>query len=399
MQPRATLRYAISDHTTRRLRTFLLTAGIVFFAAWSVQEGRYLLRAVTLIYGLSRGPSPGFVRLYMRLGQRGVLQQDISVESAGLTIPVRLYTPTRITHAPVIVIVHGLAEDGNRSIYLNKVAQRLADCGYQVVIPDLPASKQLLMRSADLNVIGTVINWSAVRYGQRVSLFGVSFGGGMAIAAAEIPAYADNIKMVFSLSGYNSIDRLGSYYLHDPVFFPDGTPYPRNAYWLHAWLIALQHLDEMVPANDVVPLRSVIFNAESSAAAGRRFTVPEILAPLNTEQRQILLNLCEVQSAPTHALYVKLIQTHQAELAAISPQTNLASLKPQLFVAHGTDDTDIPLGESEWTQKEASPASNAQFLFTSRLSHAKLNGAATRWQMLRLVPFVARALKFASNHP
>lgn len=53
------------------------------------------------------------------------------------------------------------------------------------------------MCSSDLGDIGAAIQWSAHGWGQQVSLFGISFGGGLALAKAELPQYAKLVKVVF----------------------------------------------------------------------------------------------------------------------------------------------------------------------------------------------------------
>jgi hypothetical protein len=44
--------------------------------------------------------------------------------------------------------------------------------------------------------VDDVVRWSALTSGQQVSLFAISYSGGMVITAAAVPEFADYVKMI-----------------------------------------------------------------------------------------------------------------------------------------------------------------------------------------------------------
>src|SRR5947208_1080937 len=105
-------------------------------------------------------------------------------------------------------MIHGLVPFGNRDGYLDAVANNLAEMGYLVILPNVPAETQYEMQTSDLAVIGDTIRWAAQKTGQKVSVIGASFGAGLATTAALQPSVVAYVKLIFSLSGYYNLDTI-----------------------------------------------------------------------------------------------------------------------------------------------------------------------------------------------
>ena len=303
-----------------------------------------------------------------------------------------MLTPTGLANAPIIVLVHGFAPAGNRDGFLNTLALRLCRDGLRVVMPSITSESSLRMSATALNDIDDTVSWSAKTSGQQVSLFGISFSGGPVIAAAAAPGYADYVKMIFCISGFNSIDRLGRYYLHDHVTGPDQQPYGTAVPPTALAPMALQYLDELVPANSVLSLRGplqAILAGDSEEEAARR-------ASLTPEQSDQLKDLLSVNTQAMRDRYHALLDHHREELAAISPKGKIANVHGTLYILHGPADTTIPKGEAEWTQQEARPP-HSRVLITPWLNHATLDPHAPVWDKLRAGYFVSQMLETAKR--
>jgi dienelactone hydrolase len=383
----------------RKVLLAFLTATTLLGAVLIVSRGIWAANASIVMYGMLNGnrlPMP--VRAYLWLRDAGSAARSSSIPSADLTgarrIPVRIYTPAHVAHPRVIVLIHGFAPDGYRNDYLDLLATRLAWVGFKVVVPNIASEQYLESREQSVSDIGETVKWSARQAHGRVSLFGISFGGGLAVATAEEPTYARDVDMVFDLSGYDSLQRVARYYIHDKVTGPDGVPYPSDPPLAGSLLVSYQHLDEIVPADQVPGLRRAIL----LLIAGRSHPDWDAAeAPLTRAERLSLSHLLQFDSPQVHAMYVRLIKAHGKEDSAISPDGKFDQLQCPIYVLHGSADSSIPAGEAEWVRHEIPASVEAHFLISPEMSHAFLNPSSTRWQKLDVVFFVADALETAAH--
>lgn len=363
------------------LLLLLIAGGIRLFS---------LLRAATLIYGLSPMPAPRVVRVYIKIFRHATAEADFSVASKNGPVAVRVIFPRDRPQAPIVVLVHGLASDGYRDPLLNDLALRLAQIGLRVVVPNISSEQHRLMRSSALYEIGAAIQWSATASGKRVSLFGISFGGGLAIATAEMPQYANLVNIVFSDAGYNSIERLGRYYIGERVDAPDGRPYTESPPGSGPLLMALQHLDEMVPAEDVLPIEKVILGEALNHSGG-----PAPRGVLTPSQQRIYDELRTVGSPAMREKYHRLLERHRAEMETISPASHMGGLRAPVYILHGADDNSIPAGETLWTLSEALPGEKVHALITPWMAHAILMGHVSLLKKIWIGNFVSAVLNSA----
>lgn len=364
-----------------RLWSTLIAGLILLILILAVAQGFSLLRAASLTYGMSPAPPPLVLKIYSRLFQHNVVTTDFWIQARSGPIEIRMLTPRDLPNAPIIVVVHGFAPTGNQDRLLNTLAERLCRIGLRVVMPNIVSEEMAQMSVTAVNDVDDVVRWSAMTSGARVSLFGISFSGGMVISAAAIPEFANDVKMVFCVAGYNSIDRLGRYYLHDDVRAPDQQPY-RETPPLGALVpMALQYMDELVPFNDIEPMRMALLNKSP--------------ASLTFEQRELLDDLLSVKTQDMRIRYHALLEHHRTELAAISPMGKINQVRGSLYVLHGYQDATVPRGEAEWTQQEASHKGNVKILITPWLHHAVLEFPASLREKLRVGYFISQMLDAA----
>jgi len=342
-----------------------------------------LLRATSVLYSLSPTQPPRIVRFYRKFFQYRVAETFFSVPGLNGPLPIRMIFPPNEVNAPTVVLVHGLVPKGYRDPALEIVAVQLAQIGFRVVVPNLSAEQQMLMRPSDLDDIGTAIQWSAKRFRQRVTLVGISFGGGLVIAVADMPQYSHLLKLVFSYAGYNSTDRLGRYYIGDRVTTPDGQPYREAPPEMAPLTIALQYLGDMVPEQDIPVFRKVILTQLSSQSGA-----PASVDVLTPAQRALYDDLRTVKSSAAREKYHRLLERHRVEQAALSPHGHMQALHTPLYILHGTWDVTIPAGETQWTVHEIPPGADIHAIATPWLVHATLWGQTSFREKFRVGNFV-----------
>jgi pimeloyl-ACP methyl ester carboxylesterase len=371
---------------THRIHYFAIVLLLLF--AFAAGLGLQFLRAALLMYGMTYAPSPLIVRAYSRAFRRDAITRDVWIRGRRGLLEVRVMTPKDLPNAPTIVLVHGFAPGGMRDSLLNALAQRLCRSGLRVIMPDIKSEEILRIDRTAVNDVDDVIRWSATSSGQKVSVFGISFSGGMVITAAANPEYADYVKLTFCVSGYNSIDRLGRYYLHDDVRGPDGKRYALTPLPNALAPMALQYLDELVPPKDVEPLsnaiRTMVGYADSPSASRT--------VSLTTNQRLLLDDVLNVKTPAMRARYPALLERHRAELAYISPMGKIREIRGPLFILHGYADETIPIGEAEWTGAEGIHQSNVKMLKTSWVNHSVLIPRAPLRDKFEVVYFVSEML-------
>lgn len=364
-----------------------------------------LLRSAIIMYSVSEQRLPWSIRAYraLMLWHAGT---SVLLPAGDPTAPhtdpaapdhtrVRTFFPIGKGDPPVILLAHGLAGRGIDDPLLVFVGKRLAEGGYRVLLPEMRSNADLRMREDALESIGATIAWAASTYHQKVTVVAVSFAGGLALTAATQPRLADDLKMVLVVSGYNDLPRLADYYLGRPALDPAGHAYQGPPPSLGPMLIAYQHLEELVPAEDAVPLRRSMaakyndpYGEPTGAAA---------LTNLTPRQRSEYVELCLSPSPATKAAILAMVQRHAAEWQALSPFGKLAHLQVPVYLIHGTHDPVVPLGEAGWTVGELPPTNPAHLLVSKAMLHVVLDDHAPRLERIRVGLFLADVLTKAGQ--
>ncbi len=360
-----------------RLKPRYALAGIIVALSLCLASTFRLLRT-SYAHGF-RNAKARPLRIYDRYFGYHSAMTDIVIPGALGPVQLRVYTPIGDTHPLPIVMVHGFAPNGNKDGYLNLVANRLSQMGYVVVLPYVPAEAHYEMRATDLTVIGDAIRWSAHSTGEKVSVFGISFGAGLIIPAAVQPSVTGDV---------------GRYYLHDRVYDPNGKPYVGNP--PGPLLIVSQYLGELVSPKDIPAMRREldILNSNFDRTVGDNSTKETRTNPRDRKK------LNELQTADTpqmHQLYLDILTRHHAEMEAISPISVLHNINVPLYILHGQDDPVFPEGEVEWMRKELAGNRNAHILVSPWIAHAFVGQPATQGERLRVINFGAQLLYEASR--
>jgi pimeloyl-ACP methyl ester carboxylesterase len=368
-----------------RILYFAIAVLLLLFA-FAAGLGFHFLRAASLMYGMTYAPPPLIVRAYSRAFRHDTVTRDVWIQGRRGPLEVRVMTPKDLPNAPIVVLVHGFAPNGIRDSLLNAFAQRLCRSGLRVVMPDILSEQKLRIDRDAVTDVDDAIRWSAMTSGQEVSAFGVSFSGGLVISAAANPDFADYVKTTFCVSGYNSIARVGKFYLREDVRGPDGQRYLESPSPHALALIALQYVNELVPGEDVVP----ITNALRAVLYQRDIINADVTAPLTAQQRVLLDDLLNVRTQAMRERYHAVLDRHRSEWDDISPMGKINKLHGSLYVLHGYGDRRIPTEEAEWTRAESEHKSNVKVVISPWINHSVLVPHTSFWKKLGVVYFVSQ---------
>ncbi|HEV2647131.1 MAG TPA: alpha/beta hydrolase [Acidobacteriaceae bacterium] len=352
----------------------------------------WTMRAVSILHHVDT--KPALLRIYDHFFDFQYTIRDTFIPGTLGQIEMRVYTPTGARNPAPIVLIHGFAHEGNKNLYLNALAKHLATVGFFVAIPTVPSASHSEMRASDLQVIGDVVRWTAHTTGQKVTLFGISFGGGLVIPAGAQPSASPFVKLIFCFSGYNNLDSIGRYYIHQHVLDPSGHPYQGHAPGPLA--ITSPYLSELVPPQDAAALSPAVRQFDDNEGRPLPPNDPAMRG-LNAKQRQEWDELQEASTPQIRQLYLRVLTSHRAEIAAISPSSVLANLTIPIYILHGSGDIVFPEGEVEWMRQELAHNRDAHILVSPWIDHVFVGQPATTWQKLKVLGFCAQIFGRAAH--
>ncbi|QEE28056.1 alpha/beta hydrolase [Terriglobus albidus] len=361
---------------------------VVLLASWPWVKAR--LQAVAVLKTLSHEPIPLPVRA---VTASNVLTQDVAIPTANGTLRGRLYSPAGISGAPGMVIVHGVHHLGMNEPRLELFASAMASCGLQVLTPELPAIADYRIGPESVSAIGDSARWFAQQTGGKVSVLGLSFSGGLALLAAEQPAYAAEMKMVFAVGSQANMQRVARYYRTGQDLRPDGSVQTLTAHEYGPLVMEYEHMEDFASAADRAALSGVLKEHLYEDGAGER----RALQTLTPAQRVVVAQLLKTADARTVTLLAANEIKHAREMEAVSPDRDLQSVGVPVFLLHGEADNVIPSAETLWLAKGLRPQVLEGALVSPLISHVEMGkspGAADAW---RLVNFIARMMRRAEQ--
>jgi pimeloyl-ACP methyl ester carboxylesterase len=164
-----------------------------------------------------------------------------------------LYTPRAGGTAPGLVLAHGIHDEGIHEARLVRLARSIASSGRVVFTPELTNLSHYRITHADAETIAQAARTLAEELGQaRVAVFGISFGGGLALRAACEPALGQAIARVIALGAHHDAAQVARFFLGETARAPDGStatlkPHGYGGTVLFAWLFGEKHRAASAP--------------------------------------------------------------------------------------------------------------------------------------------------------
>jgi dienelactone hydrolase len=304
-------------------------------------------------------------------------------------VEVHLHRPREAVGAlPAVVVCHGAVPRGARDKRLIALARALALRGALVATPHFESLRTFRADPEDpvrLAEIAVRLAEDGDRVaGGRVALVGISIGGSYAIVAASRPEARDRISCVFSLGGYEDLERV----IHAWMVSPD-----RDAPELEDPAVEgrrrtlLANADHLVPAQDLRAVRRILrallagepvppAAAEGLSAGGRRL----VSCARSTEP---------IDPATAHAV----LAPASGRLKSLSPGHEGTAPAAPVFLLHGVDDPVVPVGEAKLLRRRLEAlGTEVDYLTTALFGHVgaeRKPSLVSGWSLAR---FLARFL-------
>ena len=320
---------------------------------------------------------------------------DVEVPWRGGTLRGYAYAPAHVTGRGILMVpgVHASGIDEPRLVGF---AQDLAAQGHPVLTVELPDLKAYAITARTTDMIEDAARWTMRQpayKGQdgRIGLLGISFGGGLSIAAAGRPSIRDGLAFVLSFGGHGDLPRTLRYLCTG--IQPDGVYRKPHDYGLA--IVLLGAAADVVPATQVEPLRQAIL---SYLEASRLDMIDKSKAAAEFAHAKALASGLEEPSR-TYMGYVNardvaklgpVLLPHLARLGgdpALSPDRSAPPICP-VFLLHGSDDNVVPAIESTLLASTLrGEGRTVHLLLTPLITHAEVDRRSTAMAVWRLIDF------------
>jgi pimeloyl-ACP methyl ester carboxylesterase len=305
-----------------------------------------------------------FLGGYLRQERARVREVEVSIPMPqGGEVEGTFYLPRGARRAPGWVVLHGVTVPGRRHESLLRFSRAMAASGAAVLVPDVPAWRELRVRSetarvALLGATAYLRERPEVQPG-GLGVVGFSFGATHALIASTHPGLRDVVRTVVGFGGYCDLRRevrcmfTGEHEWEGRAFRLDPDPYGR-------WILAGNYLTG-VPGMEGMG-RVADEARELAAEAGRRrtFAGEADYDPLKAAARARLSpeehGVWDLLAPPFGTPIADLDRARDladglttAALAAdpgLDPRHALPELHARVVLAHGEADRLIPFTES-----------------------------------------------------
>jgi pimeloyl-ACP methyl ester carboxylesterase len=335
--------------------------------------GLVLLLFVLLCGVLWLFPAYWFLRKYeQRLASGSGKPRRTEKNVAGVTV--HLYdAPAKA--GTTLIVVPGLHPKGIYDHRFIAFAETCAEAGFPVVAPDLPEFRNFKITNESLKILHSVID--EVRDSQKtLGMLGISYGAGpLFLLAAE-----RKLDYIISIGGYYSLSHAIEYAL--TATHPGSLK--RETHEWGRLIFALNHLDHLVPAEDLHILReSLVMRLdlrekeagvleEGLSAAGKNF-MQGILEGLSIAQRKA----CD-----------EILKQREKEAFEFCPQRVLSGIdrRTHVYLIHGTGDKAVPYEETLELEAGLKKAGlQTHCLITHGLTHVDVTKLSSIWELLKLL--------------
>jgi dienelactone hydrolase len=319
-------------------------------------------------------------------------------------VAARLYVPGAGVRRSMLLIpgIHSLGIDEPRLI---RLATDLAGAGVRVMTMALPDLQQYRVTPRATDVIEDAVAWMSRQMPDgdgRVGVIGVSFSGGLALAAAGRPAVRDRIAFVVSFGGHGDLTRAMRYAATGDAPREPGLTAPRPHDYSTALLLYALADRGVVPLDQVPALRegiatfllasqlTVVDMARADATFAR---ARAMAAPLPEPSRTYMTYVNDRAVDKLGAVLAPHLDQEGADDAALSPERAPAPAAP-VFLVHGENDAIIPAAESVILARHLrGQGVKVRLLLSGLITHAQVDEAPTVGDVWELVTFWADVLK------
>jgi pimeloyl-ACP methyl ester carboxylesterase len=334
-----------------------------------------------------------FLRAYLRDGAGPFRQEEIRVEIGGEPREATLYLPERRggRPAPGWVVLHGLTVPGRHHRAMTRFVRSLAATGAAVLVPDVPAWRQLRLDvDAARTTLADASHWLSRRPEVQpggVGTIGFSFGATQALMAMADPAVQRDVRAVVGFGGYCDLQRMlrclftGEHEWNGERFLLDPDPYGR-------WIIVGNYLTLIEGYEEMHAVaRGALELAVEAGRVGAWAWEPvydptkaRIRAGLSPAERELWDVIAPPSGSPpadmalAHALGEAFSVAAPEKDPGLDPRAHLGNVRGRVVLSHGREDRLIPFTETLRLQTLLPPAAKPAVTITGLFAHSSHAG-------------------------
>jgi pimeloyl-ACP methyl ester carboxylesterase len=319
-------------------------------------------------------------------------------------VAIQVYRPAGGTGRSILLIP-GIHSMGIEEPRLKGLADDLAATGYTIVTSALPDLQgyTITQRSADVieDLVAALSARQDLTRDGRIGVAGISFAGGLSLAAAGRPRIRDHVAFVLSFGGHGDLPRVMHYLATgEETAVPGVTIHPPHDYGVAVILYALAGRG-VVPADQVETLRdgvrTFLFASQltlvSQAQADATFKKAREMADAMPEPARTYMGYVNDRAVTKLGpVLVPFLNQLGVDDPALSPQRATPPAAP-VFLLHGDEDTVIPPAESVLLGETLrTKGAHVRVLLSHLITHAELDRTGDFAEAWRLIAFWADLL-------
>jgi dienelactone hydrolase len=321
-------------------------------------------------------------------------------------VPAQFYEPDGAVRRTVLMIP-GIHSMGINEPRLTALARDLAGSGDRVMTMALPDLVRYRITPGATDAIEDGVIWlagqPALAPDGRIGIVGVSFAGGLSIAAAGRAAIRDKLAYVVSFGGHGDLPRVMHYLATgEETAVPGVTTHPPHDYGVAVILYGLAD-QGIVPPEQVRPLRdgvatflraSQLTLVDMTEANATFAKAREMAAALPEPAATYLGYVNDRNVAKLGPALVPYLDALGSADPALSPDRARQLPKAPVFLLHGHDDTVIPPAESVLLGDYLRTRGvDVHVLLSGLITHAEIDRPSSAADAWRLISFWADVLQ------
>lgn len=315
---------------------------------------------------------------------------DTNIQTPSGPVRGRLYVPTGIANPPAMVVLHGVHHLGIDEPRLVNFSRALSMHGVLVMTPELADLADYHVEPTAIGVIGSAArDLKARTAANSVAVLGLSFAGGLALVAAADPRYENDIGVVISIGGHESLPRVLRFFATNTIQGPNDIAIHMQAHEYGILVVAYAHPEDFFSPEDVSlareAIRQQLYENGAEARAGSQRLSPAGRARME----ELLAHKDDGLSSDL----LRSLTEHEAEAESVSPAGKLAYMRADAFLAHGEGDNVIPPTELLWLKHDVPTDKLKAALISPVISHVELGRHPSFADEWRLVHFMKELLR------
>ena len=337
-----------------------------------------------------------FLHGYARHPHQPVVEEEVTLEVDGVQVEGTVIRPGRNGVWPGWIILHGITVPGRHHLALKRFARSVASTGGLVLIPDVPAWRELRI---DPSAADHTIQAAAGYLRQRpdvdpedVRLVGFSFGATQALISSTRPHVREAVQTVVGFGGYCDLRRTvlcnltGEHEWEGRVYRLQPDPYGR-------WIVAGNYLtripgyegyEPVARAAHRLAMESGIVGAMAwdpvydATKARLRESIPEEQRPVWDLLAPPAGTMPPMEPARSFAedLAAAMLATHPE----LDPAPVLPAVDRRVVLAHGYDDRLIPFTEMLRLRERVPPRASLFSEVTRLFAHSTEAEGLRAWE-------------------